>query len=81
MDETRAARIELTRIERGIASRAEDFVAREEPLEIRVEGRSIAVVMRTPGNDEELAAGFLLTEGVVRTAADIFEISPLPGDE
>ena len=78
MDETRAARIELTRIARGAVSQAADFVAREEPLEIRVEGRSIAVVMRTPGHDEELAAGFLLTEGVIRTAADIFEISLCP---
>ncbi len=78
MDDTLAARIELTRLDRGVPSCAEDFVAREEPLEIRVEGRSIAVVMRTPGHDEELVAGFLLTEGVVKTAADIFEISLCP---
>jgi FdhD protein len=52
-----------------------DEVAVEEPLEIRVEGRSIAVVMRTPGHDRELAAGFALTEGIVRRAADIFEIT------
>lgn len=78
MDETRAARIELTRLENGMARTAADWVAREEPLEIRVEGRSIAVTMRTPGHDEELAAGFLLTEGVVKSAADIFEISLCP---
>ncbi|MCE9520085.1 MAG: formate dehydrogenase accessory sulfurtransferase FdhD [Verrucomicrobia bacterium] len=78
MDETCAARIELTRLDHGVPSRADDFVAREEPLEIRVEGRSIAVVMRTPGHDEELVAGFLLTEGVVKSAADIFEISLCP---
>ena len=76
MDDLSAARIELTRLENGAASRTEDWVAREEPLEIRVEGRSLAVTMRTPGHDEELVAGFLLTEGVVRNAADIFEISP-----
>src|SRR5689334_7148441 len=76
MDDLLAARIELTRLERGAPELAEDFVAREEPLEIRVEGRSLAVSMRTPGHDEELAAGFLLSEGVVKTAADIFEISP-----
>ncbi len=56
----------------------DDVTAREEPLEIRVEGRSVAVVMRTPGNDEELAAGFLVTEGVVQSARDILEISQCP---
>lgn len=55
-----------------------DFLAREEPLEIRVEGRSIAIVMRTPGEDEELAAGFLVTEGLVRDASEILEISRSP---
>lgn len=55
-----------------------DFLAAEEPLEIRVEGRNIAVVMRTPGEDDELAAGFLVTEGLVRDAADIAEILPAP---
>jgi FdhD protein len=53
----------------------EDVVATEEPLEIRVEGRSIAVVMRTPGHDRELAAGFLLTEGVIKSAKDLFDIT------
>ena len=52
-----------------------DEVAVEEPLEIRIEGRSIAVVMRTPGHDRELAAGFALTEGIVRAGSEIFEIT------
>jgi FdhD protein len=43
----------------------------EEPLEIRINGRSIAVIMRTPGADEELAAGFLLSEGMVRKRQDV----------
>ena len=43
----------------------EDYVAVEEPLEIRVDGAPLAVTMRTPGHDEELAIGFLYTEGLI----------------
>ena len=43
----------------------EDLVAVEEPLEIRVDGAPLAVTMRTPGHDEELALGFLFTEGLI----------------
>jgi FdhD protein len=43
-----------------------DELAVEEPLEIRVQGRSVSVTMRTPGHDAELAAGFLLSEGLIR---------------
>ena len=62
----------------GGASEVSDVTAREEPLEIRVEGRSVAVVMRTPGHDEELAAGFLVSEGVVQRPRDILEVSQCP---
>lgn len=51
------------------------MLAREEPLEIRIQGRSIAVTMRTPGHDHELAGGFLLTEGIVAKGEDIIEIA------
>jgi FdhD protein len=43
----------------------QDLVAVEEPLEIRVDGEPLAVTMRTPGHDEELALGFLFTEGLI----------------
>ena len=56
--------------------RCRDSVVAEAPLEIRVRGRSIAVTMRTPGQDRELAAGFLLTEGIVRRSQDLLEIAP-----
>lgn len=52
-----------------------DNVAVEEPLEIRIEGQSVAVLMRTPGHDRELAAGFLVSENIVRKADEIFEIT------
>src|SRR5215204_6848656 len=48
----------------------EDEVAVEEPLEIRVGGRPLAVTMRTPGQDEELALGFLFGEGLIDSARD-----------
>jgi FdhD protein len=55
-----------------------DAVAVEAPLEIRVDGRSIAVIMRSPGRDRELAAGFLLSEGVIASPQDLFEVSVCP---
>jgi FdhD protein len=48
-----------------------DALAAEEPLEIRVDGKALAVTMRTPGHDVELAHGFLLTEGVIGDKEDI----------
>lgn len=51
-----------------------DLLAVEEPLEIRVGGQPLAVTMRTPGHDIDLAAGFLATEGVIDTAGDLSQI-------
>jgi FdhD protein len=48
-----------------------DWVVVEEPLEIRLDGEPVAVVMRTPGHDAELAAGFALTEGIVHSADEL----------
>ncbi len=55
----------------------EDQVAAEEPLEIRVNGAPAAVTMRTPGDDNELAAGFLLTEGLIAQADDLLAVQPV----
>ena len=55
------ARVTVTRVPGGVAG---DVVAVEEPLELRIGGTPVAVTMRTPGHDEELALGFALTEGL-----------------
>ena len=63
--------VSLTRVTPAGATAERDAVAREEPLEIQVRGVPVAVVMRTPGHDEELARGFLVTERVVRSADEV----------
>jgi FdhD protein len=62
-----AARVDVFRLPAGESER--DELAVEEPLEIRVNGRAIAVTMRTPGHDEELSIGFLVSEGIRVTEA------------
>jgi FdhD protein len=56
------------------AHEQDDDLAEEEPLEIRVRGQAVSVTMRTPGQDAELAAGFLLTEGIIRSPHDVLRI-------
>ena len=76
--------IELSKVRRGTRRAQADSVAVEEPLEIRLghatpEGRasaSVSITMRTPGNDAELAAGFLYTESIVHEAGDIAAVMP-----
>ena len=64
-----AARVEVLRLPQGASE--PDQVAVEEPLEIRIGGRPVAVTMRTPGHDEELALGFCLSEGLEPVAASL----------
>jgi FdhD protein len=64
-----AARVEVLRLPAGES--APDEVAVEEPLEIRIGGRPVAVTMRTPGHDEELALGFCLSEGLAPRSAAV----------
>jgi FdhD protein len=75
------ARAEVTAWRDGKPSRRLDTLATEEPLEIRLAGYSVAVTMRTPGDDLDLAAGFLLTEGIIRSMADIDTIGYCPTDD
>ena len=64
----------VTRVTRSSASPDADVLAVEEPLEIRVGEKNISVTMRTPGDDFDLAVGFLFTEGIVARAEDIESI-------
>src|SRR5919202_1428621 len=57
-----AASVEVVRLPEAVTER--DAVAVEEPVEIRIGGRPVAVTMRTPGHDEELAFGLCLSEGL-----------------
>ena len=65
-DESRL--VGVIRVGRGPDTRAHDRAATEEPLEIRLGATPFVVIMRTPGSDRELAAGFLLSEHLVRHA-------------
>jgi FdhD protein len=64
-----SAAVDVVRLPAGTSER--DAVAVEEPLEIRIGGRPVAVTMRTPGHDEELALGFCLSEGLQPVAARV----------
>ena len=70
MDESTRS-VELMRMAGGRFDSASDRVAVEAPLEVRLNGHPFAVIMRTPGADADLVAGFLFSEGVIRSAADI----------
>jgi FdhD protein len=66
--------IPVRKIKDGDVTADQDFVAAEEPLQIRLGDRDLVVTMRTPGHDRELAAGFLFTEGLLRHRSQIDDI-------
>ena len=68
---------QVTEWDDGKSHRKEDYLAAEEPLEIRVGDDSLSVTMRTPGHDIELAAGFVFTEGLVQRRAQILALEEL----
>jgi FdhD protein len=81
-------KIKIKKVNEGKISDADDLLASEEPLEIRIEygpakeriRKNISVTMRTPGKDFELATGFLYTEGILHTLSDIASIKYLKQD-
>jgi len=81
MNEGSTGTFPVTRVTAGKSDTTRDVLAVEEPLEIRLAGpssRPVSITMRTPGNDAELAAGFLFTEGIISGNEDIVSITPSP---
>lgn len=71
----------VLRVAGASTTAVDDAIAVEEPLELRLNGFSFAVLMRTPGNDDVLAAGFLFAERVITRGAEIENIEPCRDDE
>jgi len=67
----RTSKRRIDKVADGVATSRGDVLVTEEPLEIRLGNRSLVVTMRTPGDDFELAAGFLVSEGVVYRREDV----------
>ena len=84
----RSQPIRVTKVHDGLRESLDDRLAIEEPLEIRlgyeIEGerhtRSVSITMRTPGHDEDLALGFLLSEGILRSPDQVAVVKPCRGD-
>jgi len=78
MSDPRVVSLPVARWSGGAYERLDDAVAVERALEIRIDGRPLAVTLRTPGDDAELAAGFLAGEGIVRRAEDLAGVTFAP---
>jgi FdhD protein len=74
-------RVSVIKIDEKQPQGIDDDVVIEEPLEVRVNGDSLSVTMRTPGNDFDLAVGLLWTEGVIRSREEIGTIAYCPDEE
>ena len=70
----------VTRVTGRSRETRDDALAVERALEIRIDGRALAVTLRTPGHDRELALGFMAGEGVLRSAADVTAVRETPAD-
>jgi len=81
LDPERVMNIYVTHWKEYVQQQREDHVTVEEPFEVRINNRSLAVIMRTPGHDRELAMGFLFTERVIHQADDVQTIEDAMDDE
>src|SRR3989442_1572614 len=73
-DPQRVMQLSVTHWQEDEQEQREDALTVEEPFEVRIDHQSLAVIMRTPGHDFELAMGFLFTEGVISCANEVVEI-------
>jgi FdhD protein len=71
LDPERVMNVHVTHWQESEQQQREDHLAVEEPFEVRINHQSLAIIMRTPGHDRELAMGFFFTEGVIRGAGDV----------
>jgi FdhD protein len=77
-------KLDLTQVSEwddGHLRRKDDYLAAEEPLEIRIGDEPLSVTMRTPGHDLELATGFLFTEGLVQSGEQIISLQPIASSD
>ncbi len=81
LDPERVMRAEIKHWQGNEWQQREEQLTMEEPLEVRVDNQSVAVIMRTPGNDRELALGFLFSEGVIQHAEDVAAVEMAHDDE
>ena len=81
LDPERVINLHVTHWKEHVQQQREDHVTVEEPFEVRLNHRSLAVIMRTPGHDRELAMGFLFTERVIHQADDVDAIEDAIDDD
>ncbi len=81
LDPERVMNVRVTHWKEHVQEQREDHVTVEEPFEVRINHRSLAVIMRTPGHDRELAMGFLFTERVIHQAEDVYAIEGAMDDD
>src|SRR5262245_6762522 len=74
-------RVSVVKITEKQSDKTDDDVVIEEPLEVRINGESLSVTMRTPGDDFDLALGLLWTEGIIRSAEEIGTIAYCPDED